>query len=53
VCKKDQDCARFAQKTIARKAKILQTPPYGRQTGVFLRLFHLFFGSPNEVDPSS
>ena len=46
---KSQDCARFAQKTCARKAKILQTPPSGRQTGVFFRLSHLFFGSPNEV----
>ena len=33
--KKIFDCARFAQKTIARNAKILQTPPFGRQTGVF------------------
>ena len=41
--KKNQDCARFAQKTIARKAKILQTAPSGRQIGVFLTPFSLVF----------
>ena len=38
VSKKSQDCARFAQKTFARKAKNLQTPLRqlaDRQTGVF------------------
>jgi hypothetical protein len=29
---KSQDSDRFTQKTSARKAKILQTPPFGRQT---------------------
>ena len=28
-----------------------QNPPFGLQTGVFFRLSHLFFGSPNEVNP--
>ncbi len=40
---KSQDCARFVRKTCARKAKILQTPPSGRQTGVFLTPFSLVF----------
>ena len=40
---------RFTRKTFAQKAEILQTPPFGRQTGVFLRFFHLFFGSPDEI----
>jgi hypothetical protein len=48
--------ARFTRKTGARKAKLLQTPPFGRQTGSIFTLLatltvgsHLFFGSPDKV----
>jgi hypothetical protein len=51
--KKIKTDARFTRKTYARKAKILQTPPFGRQTGVFLRFSHLFFGSTDKVGRSS
>jgi hypothetical protein len=47
--KKIKTDARFTRKTGVLKAKILQTPPFGRQTGVFLRFSHLFFGSPDKV----
>ena len=47
--KKIKTYARFTRKTYARKAKILQTPPFGRQTGVFLHFSHLFFGSSDKV----
>jgi hypothetical protein len=50
--KKSRLTPAFTRKTGARMAKILQTPPFGRQTGVFLRHPYLFFGSPDEVEPS-
>jgi len=36
-------------KNLRLTTEILQTPPSGRQTGVFLRRLHLFFGLADEV----
>jgi len=49
--KKIKTDGRFARKTFARRTEISQTPPFGRQTGIFLRPPHLFFGSPAKVNP--
>jgi len=41
--KKIKTDARFTRKTCARKAKILQTPPCGRQTRSIFALFSFVF----------